>query len=97
MQMPNGMSQSMSPQAFHLISRNELKRYVDAGMTDAEIARMYNVSTNQVNQKRRLMNLVPGQVTSEQFAEVVRLAEAVKSLPLEAIDEVRNIVNRYQP
>jgi hypothetical protein len=42
------------------------------------------------------MNLVHGQVTTEQLSEIVRLAESIKTLPPEAIDEVRAVVNRYK-
>ncbi|MCL6444342.1 MAG: hypothetical protein K6T83_12965, partial [Alicyclobacillus sp.] len=58
---------------------------------------MYHVSTNQVNRKRRQMNLLQGQMTSQQLAEVVRLAERIKTLPLEAIQEIQAIVARYDP
>lgn len=94
--MMNPQSVRTPPQSFNLISRDELKRLAwDEGLTDAEIARMYDVSTNQVNHKRRQMNLIQGEISTEQLSEIVRLAERVKTLPLEAIEEVRQIVRRY--
>jgi len=81
---------------FNLISREELKRLVwDDGMTDAQVATLYNVSTNQVHEKRRKMNLIHGQITTPQLTEIVRLAETIKTLPLEAIEEIRQVVERY--
>lgn len=81
---------------FNLISREELQRLVwEQGMTDAQIANMYGISSNQVHEKRRKMNLIHGQITSEQLTEIVHLAESIKSLPLEAINEIRQIVERY--
>jgi hypothetical protein len=86
----------MSTQSFNLISRDELQRLAwDEHLSDAQIARMYNVSTNQVNHKRHQMNLVQGQITTEQLSDIVRLAERVKSLPMEAINEIRSIVDQY--
>jgi len=35
---------------------------------------MYGVTANQVNQKRRMMNLLQGQITAEQHGKIVRLA-----------------------
>jgi hypothetical protein len=83
--------------SFDLISRDELKRLAwDEGLSDAEIAAMYGVTANKVNEKRRKMNLIHGQVTTEQLSEIVRLAESIKTLPLEAIAEIRAIVDRYK-
>lgn len=82
---------------FHLLSREQLRHLVfDLGKTDAEIAQMFGISTNTVHHRRRQMNLLEGQMTSEELAEVVRLAEQVKHLPKEAVAEVRAIVERYQ-
>jgi hypothetical protein len=87
---------SYSPQSFNLISRDELKRLSwDEGKSDAEIATMYHVTANEVNRKRRQMNLVQGQMTTAELADIVRLAEAVKTLPMEAIQEIKGIVGRY--
>jgi hypothetical protein len=87
---------SYSPQSFNLISRDELKRLSwDEGKSDAEIATMYHVTANEVNRKRRQMNLVQGQMTTAELSEVVRLAETVKTLPMEAIQEIKGIVDRY--
>lgn len=97
---------SASPQASHsqpsnlpvfdLVSRSELKRLSqDEGLSDAEIARMYNVSTNQVNRRRQQMNLIHGGRTADRLAYIVRLSERIKSLPDEAITEIENIVNQY--
>jgi hypothetical protein len=94
----NMINQSPQPmtQSFNLISRDELKRLAwDEHLSDAEIARMYNVSTNQVNHKRRQMNLIQGEISTEQLSDIVRLAERVKSLPLAAINEIRAIVDQY--
>lgn len=83
--------------AFDLISREELKRLCwDEGRTDAEIAQMFRISSNQVHRKRVQMNLVHGGMTSEQLADVVRLSETIKSLPPQAISEIQEVVNRYQ-
>ncbi|WP_067617410.1 hypothetical protein [Alicyclobacillus acidiphilus] len=84
-------------ESFALISRETLRHLVqDLGKSDAEIAQMYGVTANTVNQKRRLMNLMNGQMTAEQLREAVQLGEAVKHLPLEGIEEVRQVVARYQ-
>lgn len=86
-----------STQSFALINRETLRHLAhDLGKTDAEIAQMYGVTANTVNQKRRMMNLVDGQLTAEQLRDVVQLAEAVKHLPIEGVDEVRGVVERYQ-
>lgn len=82
--------------SFSLLSREEIKQCIDNGMTDAQMARIYGVSTNQVYARRRQMNLVAGKMTSDQLADVVRLAESIKTLPLEAIQEIREIVDRYR-
>ncbi|MBX5436606.1 MAG: hypothetical protein IRZ33_05240 [Alicyclobacillaceae bacterium] len=89
---------SPSTTAFDLISREQLKRLAwDEGRSDAEIAQMFGVSTNKVYEKRRQMNLVQGAVSAAQLNEIVRLAEAIKTLPLEAIEEIRAVVERYRP
>jgi IS30 family transposase len=81
---------------FDLISREELKRLSwDEGLSDAEIAKLYGVSTNTVNRKRHQMNLVQGELTTEQLQEIVRMAEKIKTLPLEAIEQIRQIVHQY--
>ena len=83
-------------QSFHLISREQLRKLaVDEGKSDAQIAGMYGVTANEVNRKRRQMNLVAGQLSSQDLAEAVRLGETVKKLPPEAINEIRNVVARY--
>src|SRR5579875_2572679 len=96
-QLFGGSQQQMyTPHAFNLISREELKRLAwDEGKSDAEIASLYHVTTNQVNHKRRQMNLIQGEVSAEQLSEIVRLAETVKTLPMEAIQEIKTIVDRY--
>jgi hypothetical protein len=54
-----GNQKTNTPQAFHLISREELKRLSwEEGKSDVEIASLYNVTPNQVNHKRRQMNLI---------------------------------------
>ncbi|CAM3848020.1 hypothetical protein [Alicyclobacillus pomorum] len=92
-----GQAQPNAPFApFDLISREELKRLAwDEGHSDADIATMYGVTANKVHEKRRKMNLIHGQITSEQLSEIVRLAETIKSLPLEAIEEIQDVVRRY--
>jgi hypothetical protein len=91
----NGIVRPATP--FDLISRDELKRLAwDEGLSDADIAAMYGVTANKVNEKRRKMNLVHGQITAEQLSEIVRLAESIKTLPPEAIDEIRAVVDRYK-
>ncbi|MFD1674899.1 hypothetical protein [Alicyclobacillus fodiniaquatilis] len=83
--------------SFNLISREELRHLAyDLGKSDAEIAQMYNVSTNTVNNRRRQMNLIQGQMTSEQLADTVRMAEAIKHLPMEAIEQIKQIVDTYR-
>ncbi len=92
----NAIGQARPNASFDLISREELKRLAwDEGHSDAEIATMYGVTANKVHEKRRKMNLVHGQITSEQLSEIVRLAETIKSLPLEAIEEIKDVVRRY--
>lgn len=82
---------------FNLISREELRHLAyDLGKSDAEIAQMYDVSTNVVNNRRRQMNLIEGQMTSEQLADTVRLAEEIKRLPMEAIEQIKQIVETYR-
>ncbi|MCL6516663.1 hypothetical protein [Alicyclobacillus sp.] len=82
---------------FPLISREELRRLSwEQGLSDAEIAQIYGVTANEVNRKRRQMNLVEGALTSDQWSEVVRTAEMVKSLPWEAVQEVRQVIDRYR-
>lgn len=66
------------------------------GLSDVQIAQMYNVTVNQVHEKRRRMNLIHGQVTAEQLQRIVSMTERIKGLPLEAITEIEAIVNRYQ-
>jgi transposase-like protein len=89
-------SRQYSPQSFHLISREQLRKMaVDEGKTDAEIAAEFGVTANEVNRKRRQMNLVAGQMSSYDLAEAVRLAEAVKRLPVEAISEIKAVVEKY--
>lgn len=83
--------------AFHLLTRDELSHLVfELGQSDAQIAQTYGVSTNTVNQRRRLMNLMNGQITAGQLADTVRLAEKIKQLPMEAIDQIRDIVHQYE-
>lgn len=82
---------------FNLISRQELMDLSwTQGLSDVQIAQMYGVTANQVHEKRRRMNLIHGQVTSEQLQRIVGMTERIKSLPLEAISEIEQIVNRYQ-
>ncbi|GMA60512.1 hypothetical protein NZD89_12905 [Alicyclobacillus fastidiosus] len=82
---------------FQLLSREQLRHLVaDLGKSDAEIAQMFGVSSNTVHNRRRQMNLLAGQMTSEELAEAVQLAEQVKRLPREAIAEVRSIVQQYR-
>lgn len=84
------------PPSFELISRDTLQKLLwDQGMTDADVAHLYGISANQVHRKRVQMNLVHGQVTSEQLSEMVRMAEIIKTLPPEAIAEIRPIIERY--
>jgi hypothetical protein len=86
----------MNKQSFHLISREQLRKLaVDEGNTDAQIAVLYGVTANEVNRKRRQMNLVAGQLSSHDLAEAVRLGETVKRLPLEAINEIKSVVAKY--
>lgn len=81
---------------FDLISRNELLELCsNQGLTDAEIAQLYGVTANKVNEKRRKMNLVAGQLSSEQMKQIVLMAERIKTLPLDAIEEIQSIVERY--
>lgn len=81
---------------FSLISRDDLQRLSwEEKLSDAEIASLYHVTANEVNRKRRQMNLMQGQITSEQLSEVVRLAENIKRLPMEAIEEIRAVVDKY--
>lgn len=88
----------MSEASFHLISREELRHLAfDLGKSDAEIGQMYNVTANTVNQRRRLMNLMEGTMTAAELAETVRLAEDIKHLPMEAIREIKQIVEKYKP
>lgn len=92
-----GISPARQSTSFDLISRDELQRLCwEQGLSDAEIATRYGVTANRVNEKRRKMNLVQGQITTEQLSDIVRLAESIKTLPMEAIDEVRGIVDRYR-
>lgn len=65
------------------------------GLTDAQIAEQFGVTANQVYEKRKRMNLVHGRVSAQQLQEIVGLAERIKTLPLEAISEIQQIVNRY--
>ncbi|WAH38903.1 hypothetical protein [Alicyclobacillus dauci] len=82
---------------FSLIPREELRHLIyDLGKSDAEIAQLYRVSTNVVNQRRRLMNLMDGQMTAEQLANRVRLAEEIKHLPPEAVEQIQEIVLQYR-
>lgn len=67
----------------------------EQGLTDAEIAQRYNVSTNQVYRRRQQMNLIHGQRTAQQLAQIVRLSETIKRLPDAAIAEIEAIVQRY--
>ncbi|WP_074952151.1 hypothetical protein [Alicyclobacillus macrosporangiidus] len=92
-----GHRQAAPPKPFPLISQEELRRLSwEEGRTDAEIAQMFGVTVNEVNRKRLQMNLVQDALTSSQWSEVVRTAEMVKSLPWEAVQEVRTIVDRYR-
>lgn len=85
-----------SPPVFDLLKREELRTMVeDSGMTDAEIARMFGVSTNQVHRRREQMNLLQGHRSAQTLAHIVQLAEAIKTLPDEAIVEIEGIVSRY--
>lgn len=87
----------MTTQNFSLISRQELMHLAwDQGLSDVQIAQMYGVTANQVHEKRRRMNLIHGQVTSEQLQRIVGMTERIKTLPMEAINEIEEIVNRYQ-
>ncbi len=87
----------MTSSNFSLISRQELMDLCwNQGLSDVQIAQMYNVTANQVHEKRRLMNLIHGQVTAEQLQRIVSMTERIKGLPLEAITEIEAIVNRYQ-
>jgi hypothetical protein len=82
---------------FNLISRQELMDLSwSQGLSDVQIAQMYGVTANQVHEKRRRMNLIHGQMTSEQLQRIVGMTERIKTLPLEAISEIEAIVNRYQ-
>jgi hypothetical protein len=86
----------MNVNNFNLISRQELMDLSwNQGLSDVQIAQMYGVTANQVHEKRRRMNLVHGQVTSEQLQRIVGMTERIKTLPLEAINEIEQIVNRY--
>lgn len=85
----------MTEKPFSLITREELKSMVDAGMTDAQIAVQYGVTANEVNHKRRLMNLLQGQLSAAELAEAVHIAEAVKHLPWKGIEEVKSVVKKY--
>jgi Zn-dependent peptidase ImmA (M78 family) len=99
MTIPDNTSPSNLPsstKSFPLLSREEIKQFVDQGMTDSDIAHHFGISSNQVHMRRKQMNLIVGQMTSSQLAEAVRLAETIKSLPLEAIQEIRGIVDHYQ-
>ncbi len=90
------VSGSTSLPVFDLLKREELRRMVeDDGMTDAQIARMFGVSTNQVHRRREKMNLVQGHRSAETLAHIVQLAETIKTLPDEAIAEIEGIVSRY--
>lgn len=81
---------------FDLVRREDLRRLVeDQGMTDAQIGRMFGVSTNQVHRRREQMNLVQGHRSAQTLAHIVRLSEAIKTLPDEAITEIEGIVGRY--
>ncbi|QSO50467.1 hypothetical protein JZ785_16200 [Alicyclobacillus curvatus] len=86
----------MNVNNFNLISRQDLMDLSwNQGLSDVQIAQMYGVTANQVHEKRRRMNLVRGQVTSEQLQRIVGMTERIKTLPLEAINEIEQIVNRY--
>lgn len=81
---------------FSLISRDELLDLAwNQGLTDAQIAQMYGVTANQVHAKRKMMNLVHGQVTASDMQRIVSLTERIRSLPLEAIDEIQSVVDRF--
>lgn len=83
-------------QNFNLISRQELMDLAwTQGLSDAEIAQQYSVTANQVNEKRRRMNLIHGQVTSQQLQDIVHMTERIKMLPIDAITEIQSIVDRY--
>lgn len=86
----------MNVNNFNLISRQELMNLSwNQGLSDVQIAQLYGVTANQVHEKRRRMNLIHGQVTSEQLQRIVGMTERIKTLPLEAINEIEQIVNRY--
>ena len=86
----------MNVNNFNLISRQELMDLSwNQGLSDVQIAQLYGVTANQVHEKRRRMNLIHGQVTSEQLQRIVGMTERIKTLPLEAINEIEQIVNRY--
>lgn len=99
MNLNSGMNVSnpVSSKPFNLLTREELRHLNwDLNMSDADIATMYGVSSVQVHERRKKMNLVHGQITSEQMSDIVRMAEFIKELPLEAIEEIRSIVDRYR-
>ncbi len=86
----------MNVNNFNLISRQDLMDLSwNQGLSDVQIAQLYGVTANQVHEKRRRMNLIHGQVTSEQLQRIVGMTERIKTLPLEAINEIEQIVNRY--
>lgn len=95
--MENGGHTTMTTTLnFNLISRQELMDLSwGQGLSDVQIAQKFSVTANQVHEKRRRMNLIHGQVTSEQLQRIVGMTERIKSLPLEAISEIETIVNRY--
>ncbi|QSO48050.1 hypothetical protein [Alicyclobacillus mengziensis] len=86
----------MNVNNFNLISRQDLMDLSwNQGLSDVQIAQLYGVTANQVHEKRRRMNLIHGQVTSAQLQRIVGMTERIKTLPLEAINEIEQIVNRY--
>ncbi|MCL6637815.1 MAG: helix-turn-helix domain-containing protein, partial [Alicyclobacillus sp.] len=87
--------QQRSLPPFDWLPREELRRLCwEEGLTDAEIARMFGVSTNTVYHKRKRMNLLQGALTADQLADMVRVAEQVKTLPWDTFLQVKEIVER---
>jgi len=81
---------------FPLLSREALEKLCrEQQLTDAKIAELFGVTANEVYARRKQMNLLDGQISSEQYAQAVRIGEQVKHLPFEAVQKVQEIVEQH--
>ncbi|MCY0888836.1 MAG: hypothetical protein OWQ59_10310 [Alicyclobacillaceae bacterium] len=81
---------------FPLLSREGLEKLCrEQQLTDAKIAELFGVTANEVYARRKQMNLLDGQMSSEEYAQAVRIGEQVKHLPFEAVQKVQEIVEQH--